>query len=141
MSFRKQVITSQHTVLIAGMFLALAWWYQGLIPKIIFTDTGELEVLKQTGLLFGHEKNAMTFIGLAEIVFGFIILFVQRKVVHYINIVVLVLLAIGAGYAQPDSYFHPFNPFSLNISMIAISFMAIINLGTITGTGKEQGNQ
>lgn len=123
----KQAIKAQIAVTLASFVLALVWIYQGLIPKLLFTETGELEILKQSGFFIGNEKTMLSVIGWTEILFGLIILFVPKKSIHFFNIFVLLLFSISALISNPEIYTLPFNPFSLNISMIAISFMAILN--------------
>lgn len=124
----KQAIKAQLTVLFSSLALSLVWIYQGLIPKLLFTNTGEIEILKQSGLFGGNEKNVLTLIGFAEIIFGFIILLIHKKSVHIANIIALLLLIAGAIFSNPVIFTFPFNPFSLNVSMIALSIIAIINL-------------
>ena len=125
----KQAIKAQLTVLLSSLALSLVWIYQGLIPKLLFSDTGEIEILKQSGVFTGNEKNVLTFIGWAEILFGLSILFVHKKSIHIINIIALLLLSAAALFSNSRIFTFPFNPFSLNISMIAISMITILNLG------------
>lgn len=127
----KQVINAQLTVLLSSIALGLVWIYQGLIPKLLYTDTGEIEILKQSGLLNGNEKSVLTFIGWTEIVFGLIMFFIHNKSIHIINIIALLLLSAAAIFSNATIFTFPFNPFSLNISMIAISIIAILNLGCL----------
>jgi hypothetical protein len=61
--------------------------YQGLVPKLFFTDTGELEILQQSGLFRGYEETVLTTVGLAEIGFGLILLFIHKRLVHLLNII------------------------------------------------------
>lgn len=122
-----QAIKGQLTVWISAIALSLVWIYQGLIPKLLFTDTGEIEILKQSGLFTGNERSALTFLGWAEIIFGLFILLVHKKSIHIINIIALLLLSGGAIFSKAAIFTFPFNPFSLNISMIAISIIAILN--------------
>lgn len=127
----KQAIKAQLTILFSSIALSLVWIYQGLVPKLLFTDTGEIEILKQSGLFSGNEKSVLTFIGWAEILFGLIILFVHKKSFHIMNIIALLLLSAGATFSNAIIFTFPFNPFSLNISMIAISTIAILNFGCL----------
>lgn len=124
----KQIIQAQLTVLLSSIALSLVWIYQGLIPKLLFTNTGEIEILKHSGAFTGNEKNVLTFIGWAEILFGIIILIVHKKSIHIINIIALLLLSAAAIFSNAIIFTFPFNPFSLNISMIAISMIAILNI-------------
>ncbi|TAF65007.1 MAG: hypothetical protein EAZ55_10155 [Cytophagales bacterium] len=130
----KQAITAQLTILIVNLTLAIIWIYQGLIPKILFTDTGEIEILRQSGLFSGYEENVLTCIGLAEIIFGLSLIFIQRKTLQYFNISGLLLLTIGAIFSNSMIFTLPFNPFSLNLSMIALSIIAILNFSTLPKT-------
>ncbi len=124
----KHAIKAQLTVLISSVALSLVWIYQGLIPKLLFSDTGEIEILHKSGMFTGNEKNVLTFIGWIEILFGFIILIVHKKSIHIINNIALLLLSAAAIFSNPIIFTFPFNPFSLNISMIAISLIAILNI-------------
>jgi hypothetical protein len=123
----KQAIKAQLTFLISCVVLSLIWIYQGLIPKLLFTNSGELEILKHAGWFEGHEKKVLTLIAWAEILLGFIILIVHKKSIHIINILALLLLLGAALVSNTVIFTFPFNPFSLSISMIALSVIAIIN--------------
>ncbi len=122
----KQAIKAKLTVMLSGIVLCLVWIYQGLIPKLLFADNGEIEILEQSGLFGGNERLVLTFIGGAEILFGLIILFVHNKSIHVINIIALLLLSVGVVVCDTTIFTHPFNPFSLNISMIGISIIALL---------------
>lgn len=124
----KQATNAQLSVLLVNLTLGIIWIYQGLIPKILFTDTGEIEILRQSGLFNGYEENILTIIGIAEIVFGIVLIFIQRKILQYLNILGLLLLTFGAIFSDLMIFTLPFNPFSLNISMITLSIIAILNL-------------
>jgi len=99
----KQAMKAQLTVLFSSIALSLVWIYQGLIPKLLFSKTGELELLKRSGLFVENEKSVLTFIGWAEILFGLVILFVHKKSIHVINIIALSLLLAGAIYSNAQS--------------------------------------
>lgn len=123
----KQSIVAQLSVFIANITLGIIWIYQGLIPKILFTDTGEIEILRQSGLFSGYEENILTIIGIVEIAFGIALILIQRKPLQYLNILALLFLTFGAIFSDLMVFTLPFNPFSLNISMIALSVIAILN--------------
>ena len=127
----RQAIKAQVTILFASIALGLVWIYQGLIPKLLFTNTGEIEILKQSGLFSGNEKTVLTLIGVVEIVFGLVIFFVHKKLIHIANIIGLLLLTAAAMFSNATIFTFPFNPFSLNVSMIALSIIAILNFGCL----------
>ena len=124
----KQALNAQITVILVNLTLATIWIYQGLIPKILFNNTGEIEILRQSGLFSGYEENILTFIGIAEIDFGISLIFIQKKALQYLNIFALLFLTVGAVFSDLMIFTLPFNPFSLNISMIVLSIIAISKL-------------
>lgn len=127
----KQALNAQISVLLVNLTLGIIWIYQGLIPKLLFTDTGEIEILRQSGLFNGNEENILTIIGIAEIAFGVALIIIHRKVIQYLNILGLCLLTVGAIFSDLMIFTLPFNPFSLNISMIALSIIAILNFSNL----------
>ena len=127
----KQALDAQISALLVNLTLGIIWIYQGLIPKILFTDTGEIEILRQSGLFNENEENILTIIGIAEIAFGVALIFIHRKVIQYLNILGLCLLTVGAIFSDLMIFTLPFNPFSLNISMIALSIIAILNFSNL----------
>lgn len=124
----KQAIQSQLTVLIAHLTLAIVWIYQGLVPKLLFTDSGELEILQKSGFLAGNEALVLSFVGIGEIIFGLLFFFIYKKSIHLLNIVALIILGAGALFSDPQIFTLPFNPFSFNLSLMALSIIAIIQL-------------
>lgn len=119
------------SVLIAQFSLAIIWIYQGLIPKLLFQDSGELDILKSSNLFQGYEVPILIAVGIAEIIFGIIFLLKHSKTLHYINIMALLLLGLGTLFSDVFVYTLPFNPFSLNLAMVALSIISILNIDTM----------
>lgn len=106
--------------------LAFMWVYQGLIPKIIFKDTGELAILRASGVFNGQESSVLFFIGVGEIVFGMLFLLLPRSsLIYYVQIILLLILIGGAFYSQPEIMTYPFNPVTLTLGMIALSVVGL----------------
>lgn len=123
----KQAIMSQWTVVISHLIIGLIWIYHGLVPKLLYPDTGELEMIQRSGLFQGLEEKIVTITGSLEIIFGLTCILIHKKGVHVISIVALTLLFVGALVSKPTVFTFPFNPFSLTISMITISVIALFN--------------
>jgi hypothetical protein len=101
--------------------LGFVWIYQGVFPKLIFQDTGELDILKASGLVAGLEHKVLTAVGVAEVLFGVLFLVLWRaRSMFAVNAVVLVFLVLGAAFSQPRLLVAPFNPLTLNLSMVAL---------------------
>lgn len=124
----RQALLSFKTIVLASLALSSIWLYQGLVPKLLFTDTGELEILKASGLFPGHEQLVLTAVGIAEIVWAAVVLVFPTRLVHRLNMAALLLLAAGAVFSDVAVFAAPFNPFSLTVGMVALSLIIMSNL-------------
>ncbi len=109
--------------MLIATFLAFAWIYQGLVPKMLYPETGELALLQNTGLFPGYERLILPYIGIGEIIFGLLFLLFRSKLLHFINCLALLGLAVGAIFHSPALYLAPFNPASLTIAMAGLSIV------------------
>ncbi|MFA9456282.1 DoxX-like family protein [Halalkalibacter sp. AB-rgal2] len=115
--------------IIASFVLAFIWIYQGLVPKVLFQDAGELELLQGTGLFQGQEELFLYILGVLQIGFGLSFLWLGRYWwLHVINIVALICLGVGALTSSAYLLAAPFNPLTLTMAMIGYSILMILNL-------------
>ncbi|MHA7967517.1 DoxX-like family protein [Paenibacillus sp. CAU 1782] len=112
-------------VLLIGVILCLLWCYQGLVPKLLVPDSGELELISQYSVFAGYEWYVLTGMGIAEIAFGLLFLYYRSRMLHYLNIILLAGLLLS-GLASPAIYTAPFNPVTLNIAMMALSALYLL---------------
>jgi DoxX-like family len=116
--------------LLCWSVLAFTWIYQGLFPKLLYPETGELQLLQATQLFPGNESQVLIGVGACEIAFGILFFLLgrkQRKALYLWNLILLVLLSLGA-LGQPIIFVEPFNPVTLNLSMIALSVIGLLSL-------------
>ncbi len=108
--------------------MALIWIYMGLIPKILFTDSGELEMIKGIELFHGIEMLVIHATGIIEILFGVaLLLFGKQKWLHLLNIIGLFLLTSIGLIGNPYSAVAPFNPVTITLAMIVLSLIVLNN--------------
>ncbi|MGE8078586.1 DoxX-like family protein [Peribacillus loiseleuriae] len=70
---------------------------------------------------------SVLFIGIAEVLFGFIWLFYQNKRQLFgLQIIIFPLLTFGAILAEPDYLIHPFNPLTFNLSLFTLSIIGFL---------------
>lgn len=113
---------------LARVTLAAIWIYQGLVLKLLYADSGELDILRSSGLFVGWERRILTMVGLLEISFGLLLLACwHRARLLLLNVLVLVALAIGAAVSQPSVFTQPFNPPTLTLAMVALSFAGLLS--------------
>ena len=113
-----QVIAAQ----IARIVLALIWIYQGLVPKLLFPDGGEVAILRGTGLLVGFETTALGVLGSLEIGIGLALLrWMHAPRLLWAMIGALLALFLAGALGQPSILIAPFNPVSLTLAMIGLA--------------------
>ncbi|MBB3110292.1 hypothetical protein FHS18_002359 [Paenibacillus phyllosphaerae] len=105
--------------------LAILWGYEGLVPKLLFPESGELELLERTGWAAGGGHSLLMALGIVEIAAAVaVIKFHRHKWLYRGQQLALILLAGIAIGAQPGLLAAPFNPLTLTIPMLAAAFVA-----------------
>ncbi|BBI34463.1 DoxX-like family protein [Cohnella abietis] len=105
--------------------LALTWLYQGIVPKLLYPESGEIELLRQTGWFPGLETMVLPCVGVAEVAFALLLcLQHRRKWVYQVQAWSLILLGIAAVWGTPELLQSPFNPLTFNLSLFVLSFFA-----------------
>lgn len=118
--------------------LFFIWVYQGLVPKLLVPDSGEMDILRNTAVLADYAPTILNLLGVGEILFGILLLFwsgKRRRIWHKVNIIVLVLLGFSA-WSHPAAYVAPFNPITLNVAMIALSMANLLNATELPSAGR-----
>lgn len=113
-----------HASAVAG--LAAVWLYQGLIPKLWRTDSGEIEIWRRLGLSERWAGIAVRAAGAAEI--GFAAATVAgsaRRWPFALTIAAMPAFAIGAARADWSILTKAFNPASLNMALTALAAVAV----------------
>lgn len=107
------------------IFVMLLWCYEGLVPKLLFPEAGELYMLKQIGWFEGMELQTVQLIGVLEIGFGLITAYLHRKNwIQMVQLFVLLALTIPAIVFTPELLRSPFNPITLIIPMLGLCWTA-----------------
>ncbi|UOQ65471.1 DoxX-like family protein [Hymenobacter volaticus] len=113
------------------LVLGLSWIYQGVVPKLLFPDTGELRILQGAGFSLTAAHRIATAVGVGEIVFGLLFWLLPRRglrLVYLLNMVGLLVLGAGALVSQPMVFVAPFNPLTLNLCMMALAAIGLLTL-------------
>ena len=113
---------------VARGVLGFIWVYQGVVPKLLFQDGGELEILRGSGLVTGFEPRVLTLVGLAEMMFGiFLLIFWRVRSLFVVNAFALLILVLGAMFSQPRLLVAPFNPVTLNLAMVGLGVAGFLS--------------
>jgi hypothetical protein len=111
---------------VARVGLASIWVYQGLVPKLLYPDSGELEIIRRARVFRGVGPTALRLLGVGEIGFGLALLgFWRMRALFVLN--ALALLALTAGAARTPRLFRAaFNPAALNVAMLALGVIGYV---------------
>ncbi|UOQ53145.1 DoxX-like family protein [Hymenobacter cellulosivorans] len=113
------------------LVLGLSWIYQGVVPKLLFPDTGELRILQGAGFSEAAAHRVATAVGVGEILFGLLFWLLPRRqlrLLYWLNTVGLLVLGTGALVSQPAVFVAPFNPVTLNLTMMTLAAVGLLTL-------------
>lgn len=117
---------------VSVVLLMLLWIYQGLVPKLLFPEAGELAIVQHLGWLPGWERALLLLLGIAEISIGTALFVWHRKPWVYIAQTIILILLTGAALTgNPELFKLPFNPLTLSGSMIGLCAIAYVSSGDL----------
>ncbi len=108
------------------IMLAACWFYQGLVPKLLFLHADELALSRAFGIPEIGLVPLAYIAGFCEIIMAILlIIFPYRSWLLYLGIVILILLLFGVMIFAPHYLIAAFNPVITNGAMIVLSWMLI----------------
>ncbi|MEI8186648.1 MAG: DoxX-like family protein [Chlorobiaceae bacterium] len=125
-------------LILCRIVLAFSWIYQGAVPKIVCQSRGEIDLLGHVIPLYQWVCEAIIWIGAGEILFGLLLLVAASTWLFRFNIVALTGLLLFVLLFEPAMFTLPFNPLTLNISLIALSVIALIEMNKIKPTHSNE---
>ncbi|WP_144512947.1 DoxX-like family protein [Bacillus sp. FJAT-22090] len=101
------------------------WVYQGLIPKLVMMHPAEIAMTKNLfSMTTSQASNIVSWIGIAEMVFGLVwLLYKNKRRLLGLQMILLPLLTISAALAEPASLGHPFNPITFNVALFVLTII------------------
>jgi len=106
--------------------LAFIWVYQGLVPKLLRPDTGEVEIFESSGLFGNQAPLAVNALGVFQILIGLLLVAFPRSPWPLrVSVAALVLLGAAMLIFRPDIFLRPFNPAGVLAAMLALSAIAL----------------
>ena len=105
---------------ISRVALGLVWLYEGLVPKILFLRTDEINLVQNSGLIWRTPELTLQVLGLAQIVLGvwLILGWAERFAVAVATGWMLVLIALVAG-GNPAMLADPYGALIKDLCLVA----------------------
>ena len=107
--------------------LAFVWIYQGLVPKLLFHNPGELRMLSDAGIPLSQLSATLSAVGAAEVCFGVLLLVLWRQR-WPLWLTIAMMVASLSAVASFSSMFltAAFNPVSLNLTVATLAAIGLI---------------
>lgn len=105
--------------------LAIVWLYHGLVPKLILRHPDEQQLIRDAGLGEDLVIPMVLLAGVFELGLALIVLLIKKAWPYYITIAFMVAALLGAIVNSPSTLGAAFNPFSLNLCVIALALIGL----------------
>ncbi|WP_020616896.1 DoxX-like family protein [Paenibacillus daejeonensis] len=124
-----------HYVLV--LLVGLLWCYQGLMPKLLYPDSGELALLTGTGWATGYERQLLNALGWAQVIWGLLVVLLHRKRwVYIVSALAIMGLTFPAIWTQPELLQQPFQPLTTGLAMLGCCLAASRALDRLPHAGR-----
>lgn len=112
---------------IARTAIASIWFYHGLVPKLMVRHVDEFTPLLNSGFSEVQAARMVTLAGWAEIAMAVaMVAFWRWRGGYWVTITLMIAALVGVAVTTPRLLGMAFNPFSLNLAMIALSAIGLI---------------
>jgi len=122
------------------LLLAALWLFTGLVPKLLFPESGELAIMKSAGMGIlpdGLERPLLYTLGAAEILLGAMVVFKHRsKLLHIAQIALLIILSAPVLYGDPQLLTLPFGPLPLTMAMMGLCLVALMTISDLPSASR-----
>lgn len=113
--------------LVARGTMAFIWLYHGLVPKLLYHDAIELDLLSRIGTPASRLHGAATIAGWVELFFSFLLVALWRRSWPLWVTLGLMLFGIPVVAITAPTYLSAaFDPLTLNLAIVALAAIAII---------------
>ena len=109
--------------------IAFSWLYHGIFPKLIHIAPLEKLMTASLGLSDDLSYFVTKSAGVGEVIFGLVFfIFYRNKIIILLNIVGLTGLLVFVALLQPHLLIEAFNPVTTNLTLIAFSFILLVEI-------------
>ena len=110
-------------VLISRLALGLVWFYEGLVPKLLFVRPDQVELVRRSGLYFGTPEFFLQLLGAAQVAFAIWLLvgFRERLAVAIATLGMWILIVLVA-IANPSMLTDPYGALIKDLCLTACAY-------------------
>jgi hypothetical protein len=116
------------TYTLARGTVAFIWFYHGLVPKLVYHNRAELDLLSRIGTSPENLHKAATLAGISEIASAFLLLIFWRQTwLLWLTVALMIAGIPVVAISAPEYLSGAFNPVTLNISLAALATIALLS--------------
>ena len=117
---------------ISRIGLALAWAYSGVVPKLLIRNSGELDLIRASGIPERFGPASAYVVGFGELLLAAaLIVFWRTRWILIAQAMLVIVLPLGLIASKPEIFSAPFNPLTLGLAMVCLglcSFLAAMDM-------------
>ena len=110
-------------VLLSRLSLGAVWFYEGLVPKLLFVRPDQVELIRRSGMYFGTPEFFLQLLGAAQVAFAIWLLigFRERLAVAIATLAMWILIVLVAT-ANPSMLTDPYGALIKDLCLTACAY-------------------
>ena len=110
-------------LLISRLSLGAVWFYEGLVPKLLFVRVDQVELVRRSGIYFGTPEFFLQLLGAAQLAFSIWLLvgFAERLAVAIATIGMWILIVLVTR-ANPAMLTDPYGALIKDLCLTACAY-------------------
>ncbi|GAB1261243.1 DoxX-like family protein [Aurantivibrio plasticivorans] len=114
--------------LVSRLFLGFLFIYHGLVPKLLWLNAIEVELVSASGLDVSADLIS-PLAGVAELALGVAIIVFKKSVIPiHLAALVLAMLLVYVGFSAPQYLIAAFNPVTTNIMGLGFCYVILLSM-------------
>jgi uncharacterized membrane protein YphA (DoxX/SURF4 family) len=113
----------KNAILFSRLALGAVWFYEGLVPKLLFVRPDQVELVRRSGLYFGTPEFFLQLLGAAQVAFAIWLLagFAERLAVAIATLGMWILIVLVA-MANPAMLTDPYGALIKDLCLTACAY-------------------
>ena len=113
----------KNAVLISRLSLGLVWFYEGLVPKLLFVRPDQVELVRRSGLYFGTPEFFLQLLGAAQVAFAiWLLVGIRERLAVAIATLGMWILIVLVAMANPSMLTDPYGALVKDLCLTACAY-------------------
>jgi uncharacterized membrane protein YphA (DoxX/SURF4 family) len=123
---------------VARTALGAVWIYEGLVPKLLFTTWGELDLIARSHLYWPTPRATLVALAVGEMLGGlWLISGRAERVAAALSVALLTFVGAACAVLEPSLLYHPFGGLSKNLGLLGCAAVVWLLADAKSPSGKK----